>query len=307
MSDEITALTITSDPIAAIVPRSMPEALQLAAVLAKSKFLPDGINDEANVFAIIATGLELGLAPMAALRALYVHPKSGKPTMYADTMVALCRSRPDICEYIRPIEITETSATYEGKRRDMKEPRRVTWNVETATKAKLLPAPNEHSPWGKFPRRMFAARAKAELCKDLFEEVLMGLSAVEEADPDVIDMVQTGTGAFVAAPTAPTEEPKANPEPDDDVPEMDVATEPEHGHVPPDAEPGKPAAELTAEQKDERFALAELITGLSSKWDEPIASEVRERAKLLPDAVRLDLRKAYSAAKDAAIKAGKIK
>lgn len=162
-------------PTTAIVPTSFAEAKEMAHTFSKASIITQALKGkEADVLVTIATGLELGLSPMASLRGLDV--VEGQIYMRADLMVALCmRSR--VCEYFRPVVVTDTKVTYETKRAGEK-PETMTWSIEDAKRAGLA----GKSVWQKYPRLMLSNRCKSELAKLVYPDVLFGIGETEELE-----------------------------------------------------------------------------------------------------------------------------
>lgn len=186
----------------AIIPRSIPEVTSLAEVLAKSTLLPEALRGKVpDVIVSILAGQELGLAPMAALRG--VHVINGKPVIAADTMVGLVLSS-GLCEYFIDVERTATSVTCETKRKGSPVAQKCTWTIEDAKRAGL----NAKDTWRLYPRAMLASRARAELARSAYPDVLAGVYDPDELGvevrptiprDDVVDAEYTETVA--ASPT----------------------------------------------------------------------------------------------------------
>lgn len=249
----------STGPIA-IVPRTFDEAVKMAEYLSASALVPAFCRKQPHaVFAMVAAGAEMGLAPMASLRALYVQVdrdgslRDGVPRMYADAMVAVCKARPDLCEYFYPVEQTPDRATWATKRKgDPTEVRR-SWDMERAKKAGLW---GKGGPWTAHPQRMFSARAKAELAKDVYPDLVGGFMTPEEAD-DIIDVVavDTSPSAFTRPPE-PEKPAKKKPETKSQGVEAvaDKALKPEPAKTPepmktPPKEPEVVDAEIVEERK----------------------------------------------------------
>ncbi len=182
----------------AIIPRTMQEVQTLADVFAKSSLLPDALRGKAaDVFVSIMAGQELGLPPMAALRG--VHVVQGKPILAADTMVAVVLGS-GLCEYFVCIEDSQTSATYETKRKGAPTPQRCTWTVEDAKRAQLI---KDGGNWQRHPRAMCKARAKAMLARDVYPDVLAG--CYEEDEGREFTPAPTGQRAAPPRAEAPTD------------------------------------------------------------------------------------------------------
>jgi hypothetical protein len=158
----------------AIIPRTITELVSLAELLAKSDLLPKALRGKvADVAMTIMAGQEMGLSPMAALRNFHVI--EGKPVMSADGMVAIALGS-GLARYFRRVEESDNAVTYETLRVGEDKPKRCTWTKQMAKDAGL----NTKDNWRLYPRAMLAARAKAELARDVYPDVLAGCSAQEE-------------------------------------------------------------------------------------------------------------------------------
>lgn len=268
----------------AIVPRDFAEAKEMAEYLSSSALVPAFCRKQPHaVFAMVAAGAEMGLTPMASLRAFYVQTnkdgslRDGVPRMYADAMVGVCLARRDICEYFKPIELTDTSATWATKRRGEGEQRR-TWNIDRARKADLLGKPG---PWSNHQPRMLSARAKAELAKDVYPDLVGGFLTPEE-DSEIID------AQAVEAPKTPADfaRPAAAPPPPE-APKKSAArkTTPaaaNNGAAPPAKEPDVVDAEIVDEKKTEPPAASAGPADAAREHYEKSAQRVAEGEKTEP-------------------------
>lgn len=157
-----------------IVPRTIDESADLAERFSKSTLLPKSMQGKApDVLVTIMAGAEMGLSPMASLRA--IHVIEGKPVLSADGMTAIVLGSGKAV-YFERVEESDKSVTYETLRVGAKTPRRCTWTIEMAKAAALHLKDN----WRAHPRAMLAARAKGELARDVYPDVLMGCYIEEE-------------------------------------------------------------------------------------------------------------------------------
>lgn len=164
----------------AIIPRGIAECADLAERLAKSTLLPDALkNKPQDVMFQIMTGAELGLGPIASIRGIFVI--QGKPVLSADTMMALVLGS-GLCDYFVQTEASATSVTFETKRKSAPIVQRVTWTWEDAKRAGL----NTKDPWRLYPKQMLASRAKAELARLAYADLLAGCY-----DPDELNLPAT--------------------------------------------------------------------------------------------------------------------
>jgi hypothetical protein len=154
-----------------IEPQTLSELQTFAKTCAESGFF--GSLNPQQALVIAMAGRDLGFSYTQALRAFHV--LKGKPTLSADGMVAACLAR-GVCEYFRPVEVTETSATWETRRVGC-DAVRYTFTMGDAERAGLV-----SDMYRRHPKRMLSARCKAYLARDVFPEVLMGLVTEDEAD-----------------------------------------------------------------------------------------------------------------------------
>lgn len=161
--------------LGAYEPRSPQEAYELAKHYAQSRLLGALGNNADAVLLIMATGSDLGISATTALRS--IHIIEGKPTLSADLMVALVK-RSGLAEYFRCVESTPERATYETKRKgDVVQ--RCTWTLEQAKVAGLVKAGGNYT---KHPATMLRHRAAAELARQEYSDVTLGLYCEEEGD-----------------------------------------------------------------------------------------------------------------------------
>lgn len=158
----------------ALVPENIDGFDSLAERFAKSKLLPDGIAGKpADILVTLMAGHELGLTPMASIRG--IHVIKGKPVLSADLMVAVVLGSGK-ASYFRRVGEADDAVTYETHRIGAPEPQRCTWTVAMAKRAGLV-----GDNWRLYPRAMLAARAKSELARDVYPDVLAGCYDPDEA------------------------------------------------------------------------------------------------------------------------------
>jgi hypothetical protein len=180
----------------------------LATRIADTELVPDHLrNKPAAVAAVILYGREVGLPPMTALRTVYV--ANGRVGMHAEAMRGLALARGHEITYR---EQTSAKCVIAGRRRGVEAWHEVTWTIDDARRANLLGSPS----WTKYPRAMLKARATAELCRDLFGDVLGGFEAVEEIDdgeaaPEPRRRVARRTSGVATGPPTPEVPPEPEP------------------------------------------------------------------------------------------------
>lgn len=172
-------------------PTSMDEAWRMAKALARApNMLPKTYVLNKNVpreyeeivamlFGAIQMGAEVGLSPMASVQNIAVI--NGKPGLYGPAMLAVVEAS----GLLQTIEETITGTMQERNmeaictvQRYGRQPRTFNFSYADAQLAKLIGKPG---PWVEYPKRMFLARARTFALRDVFPDVLSGLSqSVEE-------------------------------------------------------------------------------------------------------------------------------
>lgn len=130
----------------------------------------------ANGTGAILYGVEIGLSPMQALNNVIVI--KGKPSLYADTMVALVQAAG---HEIWTVESTETRAVVCGRRAGSEQVETVEFTMERARKAGYA---QRNENYQKDPIAMLYARAASIACRRTAPEVLKGIPAFEEIQDD---------------------------------------------------------------------------------------------------------------------------
>lgn len=195
----------------------------LAISIAKTSFAGQLRNQPEEVTAVILAGHELGLKPMASLKAMDII--QGTPALRAHAMRGLVMSHG---HKVRLVESTPEKCVYTGRRADEGDDawQTVTWTLARAGQLGLL----EKKEWKKQPQTMLVARATGEICRLIASDVLHGVPyAAEELDGYVHgEIVQSRQAPLsIAALTAPTAPEASTPRPDaSDV--VDVDTDDEH-------------------------------------------------------------------------------
>lgn len=161
--------------ITIISPKSLAEAKELSKTLSEANTIPQALRKSpADVLAIVMAGAELGLAPMQSIRGIVLI--QGKPTLSADAMGALVKSRKDVCEYLMLKHTDGNRATYVTKRNGEPEATTMAFTIEEARVAGLT-----GENWKKYPAAMLRARALSAICRAVYPDLLLGVY-----DPDEI-------------------------------------------------------------------------------------------------------------------------
>ncbi len=200
-----------SNELAVFSPRTLAEAKDLATQLSTARTLPEALQKSpADILATIMAGAELGLAPMQSIRAIVLI--KGKPTLSADAMGALVKSRPDVCEYLRIVETTPTRATYETKRKGEPKPTTMSFTIEDAARAGLVTTGGMYQ---KYPAQMLRARCQSGICRAVYPDLLLGVYDQDELDaaidvtPSPVPTPSNAHAATVASAVAPPASPPA--------------------------------------------------------------------------------------------------
>ena len=156
-----------------LVPQSIPEAMQLAEILAQSDMVPrDYQRKPGNILVAVQWGAEVGLKPLQALQNIAVI--NGRPALWGDAVVALVRGS-GLLEYMQETAEGDT-AVCRIKRKGQPEEVR-TFSQSDAKAAGLA---GKSGPWSQYPARMRQMRARAFALRDVFADVLKGLAVAEE-------------------------------------------------------------------------------------------------------------------------------
>jgi len=253
--------------------RTAQAASELVERLVDSPFVPDAFRPRidpratleqrhearqvaiATATAAVLYGGEIGLSPMQALANVIVI--KGKPSLYAETMVALVQAAG---HEIWTEDVTDARAIVCGRRVGSQHIERVVFTIERARKAGYTA---QNKKYQEDPQSMLYARAASIACRRTAPEVLKGIPVVEELwDED------DGT---VSAPAARTAQRATRPRSVAvrALPAPAVAAPPEAAGPPPlpgeDGydQPAEPAVEgiTAAQQKKLHATLGELNCG----------------------------------------------
>ena len=214
--------------------RSADAAHHVAETLVQTSFCPDQFRGKAGeATAAILAGLEVGLQPMAALRAFDIIQGAAAPK--AITLRAVVQS------HGHELELVESNATrckMRGRRRGASSWQEVVWTIDRAKQLGVATKPN----WRNQPQAMLVARATSELARLVASDAILGIGyTVEElADGATEQMAEApvngdgppGTRRMSRRPAEPTGIPEVTVEESEDV-------QPDSGYEPsePDPEP----------------------------------------------------------------------
>jgi hypothetical protein len=173
-----------STEISTVQPRGLAlstfeDAFRFSKLVATSDFAPKDFRGKPeSCLLAIQHGAELGLSPMQSLQSIAV--VNGRPSVYGDTALAVCKGSP-VCEWVRETiegDGEHMVAVCQAKRRGDAQPVESRFGVSEAKKAGLW---GKAGPWTQYPRRMLQMRARGFALRDAFPDVLRGLVTAEEA------------------------------------------------------------------------------------------------------------------------------
>jgi hypothetical protein len=155
-------------------PEDRESAWAIAQKIAKSSIAPKHLRQPEDAFVAMAMGAELGLSPMASMRAIYV--VHGMPSMSADSMVGLVRARGDVTQWdyeqLTEDRVVLTAARGGGKALTLE------WTTEMAKRAGLL---QKGGTWANYRRTMLKHRVDTEMCRALWPDIVHGYYEPDEA------------------------------------------------------------------------------------------------------------------------------
>lgn len=214
----------------------------IAQSLAQTSFVPQQFRGKpGEVTAAILTGNEMGLSPMASLRAFDLI--QGTPAMRANAMRGVVQSRG---HEIWEEKVTPTEAVVCGRRKGEEHIHRSKWTIERAHGLNLLGKDN----WKKQPQAMLLARATSEVCRMTASDVLYGVPYSSEELTDLEPESATAKRKVKrrALEPVPTPEP-AFPEPTPGETVSNNETRADDNAEPEDGEaPGEPENDAWDEQ-----------------------------------------------------------
>lgn len=176
----------TSREVIPLVPSDLDGAWRMAIIFATSGLLPKSYGTgeidamASKAFLAMQLGAEVGLSPMQAIQSIAI--VNGQPSIWGDAMLGLVRKSGLMNEY--------SEKTYkEGDKKNWKAVSRArrgdevvetTFTWQDAITAQLAGKPGT---WQSHPGRMLLYKARAFTLRDLFSDVLKGLThSVEEME-----------------------------------------------------------------------------------------------------------------------------
>ena len=183
-----------------LVLHSLEEMQRFAKLILASNMTPKHYTQGspsqqiANVCVALQYGMELGLSPMQSLQGVAVI--NGKPTLYGDSLLALCYASGLVESFVEKFEGEgeATIAICSVTRKGVAEPITRRFGIMNAKLANLWGKPG---PWKQYPDRMLQMRARGFALRDAFADYLRGVISAEEAqdyptekprEAEVVDM-----------------------------------------------------------------------------------------------------------------------
>jgi len=161
---------------------------KMAQTLVETSFVPQAFRGKpVEATAAMLAGAEVGLSPMASLRAFDVIQGTAAPR--ANTLRAIVQS---MGHEIRVVESTDITAVVEGRRKGEQTWQRSVWTIERARRLKLTGKDN----WQGQPQAMLVARATGECARLIASDAILGIpyTAEEVRDhPELQDMAPAST------------------------------------------------------------------------------------------------------------------
>lgn len=156
-------------------PRTFEEAYRFANLMSESDLIPREFQKKpANVLVAVQLGMELGVAPMQAIQNIAVI--NGRPVIWGDLLPAIVLASGIMEQFEETGDDKEARCTV--KRKNLAPITRV-FTIEEAKKAGLI---DRSDAWKKYPKRMLQMRARAFAFRDMFADLLKGVSIREEVE-----------------------------------------------------------------------------------------------------------------------------
>jgi len=160
-------------------PQNLKEAMEFSKMIASSEMIPINYRNKPNdVLCAIQWGNEIGLAPLQALQNIAVI--NGRPSLWGDSLVAVCKSHPDFRGIEENYIEEEDKAVCVVKRNvaGTIEITKKSFSYKDAQQANLT---NKQGPWKQYPKRMLQLRARGFALRDAFPDAIKGIITTEEA------------------------------------------------------------------------------------------------------------------------------
>lgn len=183
-----------------LTPTNFSGLWEMSQIFAVSGMMPKELQGKPEaVFVAINMGYELGLSPLSAIQNISVI--NGRPTVWGDAMLAIVRASGKLTKFREYFTGTwandDFTAVCECARGQ--ESAQEQFSIADAKIAKLWAYPSAGvTPWHKYPKRMLQMRARSWALRNMFSDVLKGISATEEMQEFDIETQQQPDGSYAA-------------------------------------------------------------------------------------------------------------
>ncbi|MDD5304709.1 MAG: hypothetical protein PHS14_16565 [Elusimicrobia bacterium] len=178
-------------------PMDFPGLLRLCEELVSTKFLPRAVDTAGKAAALILTGREMGLGPMASIRSLAI--VDGKPVLAADLQLGIFKRAGGQAVWER---LDDTGAVLKLRHPNGDE-HTESFTMADAQRAGLAGKQN----WRAYPKAMLRSRAITAGLKSIGFEPLAGTYDPEELEPlPVTARTEPASAPQKAGPQAPKAE-----------------------------------------------------------------------------------------------------
>jgi len=268
LNEAPTAATVAYLPAAAATPGStvdlsaywdrMGIAIQIAGPMCTTPFVPTAFRNKPEDTAMaIMYGLKYGMEPDAALSSIFLI--GGRPGMYSRVQHAL------LMAHGHEVKITKQSdevCIVKGRRKGDDGDWTVSeWTIARATRAGYL----SNDKYKKDPIAMLTARALGDVCRLVAPDLLMGIVAYNEADVEVMEVLDGDTLRPLQAEPV-TVQRRVGTAPQATAPRPFVNRVPVHEAEPVQAEP------LTGAEADDSF---DVVGEPTVEYDDGVSNVVQ--------------------------------
>ena len=161
-----------------LIPKTLPEAIALSEMMAKSGMVPKCYQGKpADVLVAVQMGLEVNIAPMQALQNIACI--NGRPCIWGDLGLALVQRTGDMEDIAESYDPKNRMATCRIKRRNIPTATIRTFSWTEAERAGLT---KKEGTWQTYPLRMLQMRARWYALRDSFADALKGIYGAEEME-----------------------------------------------------------------------------------------------------------------------------
>jgi len=244
---------------------TIDDVFRFAKAVAMSHLCPENFS-ETDCFLVIQNGLEVGMSPMAALASAYVVNR--RATIFGDMPLALVRQSGLLEDYKQEYQgepfKDDCKCIVTSKRKGTSEPIVTEYSVGDAKIAEVW---GKKGAWTTAPKRMLLYRARGFNLRDNFGDVLKGCAIAELDDGENLPGFENAKEAKVvapnfaqtpaaplAAPAAPSDQPKRGPGRPRKIEQPPLIPEPEK----PEPKP-EPAPPSDAKPVDEKTDLIDMV------------------------------------------------